>query len=75
MRICKMNDTYLLGNINLSNVTSACLGHEHGAPYWIGIFKEKYLNTDQGIVFIELPMKKNPQISIFFIFLIPTQLI
>lgn len=48
MRICKMNDTYLLGNINLSNVTSACLRHEHGAPYWIGIFREKYFNTDKG---------------------------
>eukprot|EP00105_Crassostrea_gigas_P024273 XP_011444475.2 PREDICTED: uncharacterized protein LOC105340218 isoform X1 [Crassostrea gigas] len=48
MKICKMNDTYLLGNINLSNVTSACLGNKHESPYWIGIFREKYFNTDQG---------------------------
>lgn len=48
MELCKMNSMYLLGNINLSNVTSACLEHEHLAPYWIGILREKYLNTDQG---------------------------
>lgn len=60
-----MNDTYLLGNINLSNVTSACLGNKHESPYWIGIFREKYFNTDQGNEFIDMFMKNN---SIFFFF-------
>lgn len=66
MRICKMNDTYLLGNINLSNVTSACLRHEHGAPYWIGIFREKYFNTDKGNEFKVMRMKKTKFLYSFF---------
>lgn len=59
-----MNDIYLLGNINLSNVTSACLDNKH-ASNWIGIFREKYFNTDQGNEFIDMFMKNN---SIFFFF-------
>lgn len=66
LRICKMNDTYLLGNINLSNVTSACFGHEHGAPYWIGIFREKYFNTDKGNEFKVMRMKKTKFLDSFF---------
>lgn len=48
MGLCKKNGTYLAGNINLSNLSSACAGHIHTTPYWIGVFREKYFNTDQG---------------------------
>lgn len=56
MEICKKNGTYLSGNINLSNLSSACPDHAHKSPYWIGVFREKYLNTDQGNEFIEMRM-------------------
>lgn len=48
MRFCKKNGTYLAGNFNLSNATSACSGYDHNNPHWIGAFREKYFNTDQG---------------------------
>lgn len=52
MGLCKENGTYLAGNISLSNVNSSCLGHVHATtPRWIGVFREKYLNTDQGSEF------------------------
>lgn len=48
MGFCKENGTYLAGNFNLSNATSACFGYNHTSPRWIGAFRENYLNTDQG---------------------------
>lgn len=51
MGFCKENGTYLAGNFNLSNATSACFGYNHTSPRWIGAFRENYLNTDQGSLF------------------------
>lgn len=48
MGLCKENGTYLAGNINLSNVNSACLGYVHKTPRWIGVFRENYFKTDHG---------------------------
>lgn len=69
MGLCKENGTYLAGNISLSNVNSSCLGHVHTTPRWIGVFREKYLNTDQGSEFKGRLMIKY---SIFFL-KIPTR--
>lgn len=48
MGFCKENGTYLAGNFNLSNATSACFEYAHTSPRWIGAFRENYYNTDQG---------------------------
>lgn len=63
MESCNKNGTYLSGNINLSNLSLACPDDPHTSPYWIGVFREQYLNTDQGNEFMEMRMKK----YIFFI--------
>lgn len=65
MGFCKENGTYLVGNLNLSNATSACFGHVYIDPRWIGAFREKYLNTDKGNQFKERHMIKY---SLFLIF-------
>lgn len=58
MGSCKKNGTYLAGNLNLSNASSACFGHGYIDPRWIGAFREKYFNTDQGNQFKERHMIK-----------------
>lgn len=47
-KACKMKDYYLLGNINLSDVNSACKDQENLDPRWIGVVKENYVKSDQG---------------------------
>lgn len=48
MDICKTFETYLPGNITLSNATSACMGFGNIGPRWIGVVKESRENTDKG---------------------------
>lgn len=45
---CKENDKYLLGNIDLSNITSSCSGFNHSNQRWIGVVKEDILSKDGG---------------------------
>lgn len=58
MESCKKNGNYLSGNINLSTLSAACPDDPNTSPYWIGVFREKYLKTDQGNEFIEMRMRK-----------------
>lgn len=43
-----MKDYYLLGNIDLSDVKSACKDQENSDPRWIGVVRENYVKSDQG---------------------------
>lgn len=45
---CNMFETYLPGNIPLSNATSACTGFDNISPRWIGVLKESRENEDKG---------------------------
>lgn len=44
---CKSNGFYLMGNINLTNIVSACQNF-HNSPRWIGVVKESYISNDPG---------------------------
>lgn len=48
MEICKSNNHYLLGNINLSDANSSCTGLQKSGPAWIGVIKENFVKSDQG---------------------------
>lgn len=46
---CNKNNSYLLWNIDFSDLTSTCKGLDNKTDQrWIGIVKEKYMNTDHG---------------------------
>ena len=46
--ICKSKGSYLIGNLNLSNLNSACDKLNKIGPRWIGVVKDQYIGQDQG---------------------------
>nr|XP_022297014.1 uncharacterized protein LOC111106578 isoform X3 [Crassostrea virginica] len=50
MEICKRENTYLIGNIMLSNITLVCAKLNNADPRWIGIVRDRYVRTEQGEV-------------------------
>lgn len=46
--ICKSKGSYPIGNLNLSNVKSACDKLYNIAPRWVGVVKDQYIGQDQG---------------------------
>lgn len=48
MENCKRENTYLIGNIMLSNITLVCAKLNNADPRWIGIVRDRYVRTDQG---------------------------
>lgn len=47
---CKSKDSYPIGNLNLSNVRSACENVSIEGPGWIGVVKDQYIGQDQGML-------------------------
>lgn len=49
--LCKaVSDSYLLGNVDLTDVDQACsvIQGQLNGPSWLGIAKETYISTDGG---------------------------
>lgn len=53
LEYCKENDNYPFGNINLSNVSASCTGFNHTNQRWIGVVKEDFVLTDDGIYLLK----------------------
>ena len=45
---CKSTGSYPIGNLNLSNVRSACDKLYSVGPRWIGVVRDQYFGQDQG---------------------------
>lgn len=45
---CKSKNSYPIGNLNLSNVRSACENLSNVGPVWTGVVRDKYIGQDQG---------------------------
>ena len=45
---CKSKDSYPIGNLNLSNVRSACDKLYNIGPRWISVVRDQYTGQDQG---------------------------
>ena len=45
---CKNKGSYPIGNLNLSNVRSACEKLHNEDPRWIGVVRDQYIGQDQG---------------------------
>lgn len=48
MEHCKIQSTYLIGDINLANPGLACTGFKNEGPGWTGVVMDQYETTDQG---------------------------
>lgn len=48
MNHCKRLGTYLIGNINISNITSVCANLNNNEPRWIGVVRDRYVKADKG---------------------------
>ena len=48
MENCKRKNTYLIGNISLSNITLVCAKLNNIDQRWIGIVRDRYVKTEQG---------------------------
>lgn len=46
--ICKSKGSYLIGNLNSSNLKSSCDKLNNTGPRWIGVVKDQYIGQDQG---------------------------
>ena len=45
---CKNKGSYPIGDLNLSNVRSACDKLNNVGPRWIGVVRDQYFGQDQG---------------------------
>ena len=48
MNHCKRFGTYLIGNVNISNITLACVNLNNNEPRWIGVIRDQYVKADKG---------------------------
>ena len=47
---CKSTGSYPIGNVNLSNITSACENVSNERPRWVGVVRDQYIGQDQGTI-------------------------
>lgn len=48
MNHCKRFGTYLIGNVNISNITLACVNLNNNEPLWTGVIRDQYVKADKG---------------------------
>lgn len=51
LELCQSRGIYLLWNISLTNITSACNNFIHLDQRWIGVVKDLYLSKDNGNIY------------------------
>ena len=47
---CKSTGSYPIGNVNLSNIASACENVISVERSWIGVVRDQYIGQDQGTI-------------------------
>lgn len=62
---CKKRGIYLLWNITLTNITSACKNFIHVDQRWIGVVKDLYLSKDNGNLYLFKTWIENTLLQVF----------